>query len=164
MLKPRSLAAALAGAVPDLATDPDRFQCYVERGRLVARATPGLGFEYHYQLAIFVLDYAGEPDAILFPLLQWLRVNQPEQLLNPELRDDALRFEVDLLDQHHCNISIEIQLTETVTAAARDDGGYDLTHGDEPGPVDGEAYAILKELGLLQPGEQPAALWPPAAD
>jgi hypothetical protein len=40
MLKPRSLAAALSGAVPDLATDPDRFQCYVERGRLLARGTP----------------------------------------------------------------------------------------------------------------------------
>jgi len=151
MLKPKSLAAALAGVVPDLITDPDRFRCYVERGRLVARATPALGFEYRYQLTLFLLSYEGEADAILFPLLEWMRANQPEQFLNEDLRGDAIRFEVDLLDDKRCDISIELQLTETVTVTQKEDGGYQLEHLEEPGPIDGDPTGVLRELWMEQP-------------
>lgn len=152
MLKPDSIAKALAGAIPDLSTDPDRFQAYVSRGRVVARGTPGLGFEYRYQLDLFLLAYEGHPDAVFWPLLQWMRVNQPEQFLNDQLRDDAIRFDVDILDGRKCNISIEIQLSESVIATGDDKGGFTLEHIEEPDFGDGEPLGILHEIwGEHQP-------------
>ncbi|WP_454886169.1 phage tail protein [Sphingomonas oryzagri] len=147
MLKPQSLAAALANAVPDLSTDPARFQCHVERGRLIATATPGSGFEYRYQLTLFLLDYAGPADAIFWPLLGWMQINQPEQFLTPDLRDQAIVFDVDILDGDRSNIEIQLQLTESVIVSAGEGGSTVLTHIDEP-----TLESLLEPIDGVPPG------------
>ena len=81
-----------------------------------------------------VLDYAGHADAVMVPLLSWLAVNQPEVLDNPDLREKAVRFEVEFLNASTVDLSIELDLTERVLVKPRasQPGAYDIRHVGEP--------------------------------
>lgn len=137
MIKPNALRAALVAALPEFQTDADRLAIFVDKGRLISRLTPGLGYEYRYRLRIFVEAFTGSPDAIMVPLLLWLRLNQPDLFLRFGREDDTLIFEADILDQSSWDIAISFELTEAVQLIARPDGsGWDITHLPEPQPDD----------------------------
>ena len=139
MRKPASLRAHLTAASPELQRNPDKLAIYVREGHLVAAGAATLSFEYRYTLTAVLLDYAGQADAIMVPLLAWLRVNQVEILENPALREKSVRFEVEYLNKESVDIQIEIDLTEAVAVAPRDEAApagsprrYDIAYVDEP--------------------------------
>ena len=139
MRKPSSLRAHLAAATPELRRDPDKLSIFVRQGKLVTAGAHSLSFEYRYTLSLVVLDYAGHADAIMVPLLAWLRREQIEIFDNPELREKSLRFEVEFINKETVDITIEIDLTEPVivapgTAPASPDTTqrYTVTHAAEP--------------------------------
>lgn len=139
MLKPNSLRAHLTAATPELRRNPDKVSIFVREGRLLAAGAESLSFEYRYTLNVVVLDYAGASNAIMVPLLAWLRANQIEILDNPSLRDKSVRFDVEYLNKETVDISIEIDLTEAVIVAEGEDPAsaetakrYTVSHAAEP--------------------------------
>jgi len=118
MRKPNSLRAHLSAATPELRRDPDKLAIYVREGQLISAGAETLSFEYRYTLNVVLLDYAGQADAIMLPLLAWLRVHQVEILENPALRDKAVRFEVEYQNNETVDISIEVDLSEAVVVSA----------------------------------------------
>jgi hypothetical protein len=52
------------------------------------------------------------------PVLAWLMENQPDAIHNPELREKLFTFEVDILRNDICDISLNLQLTERVIVSA----------------------------------------------
>ncbi|CEJ21834.1 P2 phage tail completion R family protein (fragment) [Xanthomonas citri pv. citri] len=76
-------------------------------------------------------DYAGHPDSVMLPLLEWVQGNQSELLSNPARRGD-IAFEADILANDAVDLSIKLPLTERVVVMAKDGGGYDITHAPEP--------------------------------
>lgn len=149
MLKPNSLRAHLVAAVPELKRDPDKLAIYVRDGKLATTGAGSLSFEYRYTLNLVLLDYASHADAVMVPVLAWLRLHQPEIADNPELRDKAVRFEVEFLNAKTVDLSVELDLTERVIVKRRDGtpaGGpqaFDVRHVGEPGHV-----------GILPAGER----------
>lgn len=137
MIKPGLLRTALEAALPEFLTDRDRLSIFVDRGRMVSRRTPGLAFEYRYGVRLFFEAFTGPPDAIMVPLLLWVRTHQPDLMLRFEREDQAITFAADILDQSSWDILISFELTEAVTLVARGDGsGWDVTHLPEPSPDD----------------------------
>lgn len=139
MLKPPDLRQHLTSAVPDLGRDPEKLIVLAKGGKLVNTGTPSLSFEYRYTLNIIVLDFAGHADGIMVPLLEWARRNQPELFDNEQLRQNAIRFDVEYLTTSTVDLSIEIDLTERVLIRARADGpegALNVIHVGEP-PVPG---------------------------
>lgn len=137
MIKPRALRTALVAALPEFHTDADRLSIFVDKGRLVSRLTPGLSYEYRYRLRMFVEAFTRTPDALMVPLLLWLREHQPDLFLRFDRDDDAVIFEADILDQSSWDIAISFELTEAVRLIARADGsGWDIAHLPEPSPFD----------------------------
>lgn len=114
MLKPASIRAAITAAVPQLQQNPQALHVFIEAGSLRSTMSGGLSCEYSYTLSVTVTDYAGHADALFIPILAWLRYQQPEMLLNPELMRDGFTFEVDFLDHAKCDIQIKLKLTERV--------------------------------------------------
>lgn len=114
MLKPASLRAAITAAVPHLQKNPQDLHVFIESGSLRSTMAGGLSCEYSYTLSITLTDYAGHADLVFIPILAWLRYQQPEMLLNPELMKDGFSFEVDFLAHDKCDIQIKLQLTERV--------------------------------------------------
>lgn len=144
MDKIASLRAALVAPHPDLQDNPDRLKIFVDAGRLVSRYTSRLGFQYRYTVRLFFEGFTKGADQIMVPLLLWLRVHQPDLLLNFQKEDEAIRFAADILDDDSADIAIHFELQESVTVVARPDGsGWDVTHLPEPSPED---PALIPEL------------------
>jgi hypothetical protein len=138
MKKPESLRQHLLASVPTLARDPERLLIFIDTGKIRCTAAPGLSFEYEYTLNVILTDYAGSPDVIMVPLLAWLRVHQPELLLNLEKSSEGIRFEADILDKHKVDLSMTLPLSERVIVKILD-GELHIEHADEP-PMIADAF------------------------
>lgn len=114
MLKPASLRAALTAAVPHLQKNPQALHVFIEAGSLRSTMAGGLSCEYSYTLTATLTDYADHADKVFIPIIAWLRWQQPEMLLNPDLMRDGFTFEVDFLDHAKADIQIKLKLTERV--------------------------------------------------
>lgn len=135
MIKPASLRAALVGACPELARDPARLQVFVDRGRLVSRRTPNLGFEYRYTMRLFFEAFTGSPDDLMVPIVLWLREHQPDLFLRFD-QDEAVQFSADILDDQSWDVAVTFELTEAVRVKPRPCGGWEVIHLTEPSPDD----------------------------
>lgn len=131
MLKPGSLREHLTAAIPFLRQNPEKLLVFIEQGSLASTLAVGFSFEYRFTLSLVLTDYAGHPDAVMVPLLEWLRRNQPELLANPTNRDQ-ITFEADLLANDKVDLEIKIPLTERVGVHAREGGGFEVEHYPEP--------------------------------
>lgn len=134
MKKADSLRATLASACPDLAANPERLLMFIDEGALVSTAAAGLSFEYAYTLNVILTDFAGDPDALMVPLLVWVAIHQVELLDNPQLRGTGITFEADLIDNAKVDLAIKLKLTERVIVRRDGEGKLALEHADEPQP------------------------------
>ncbi len=135
MYKPNSLRAHLSLAVPELARDPDKLSILVRNGRVISTGVPSYSFQYAYTLQIVVLDYASAADAVVLPMLVWMRKHQPEVFDNEDQRAKAIRFEVEYNNTQSVDLMIELDLTERVIVTPQPDqplGQYNIRHVPEP--------------------------------
>ncbi len=131
MKKPQQLRTHLVAAVPALAHNPDRLLIFVEGGGIAGTYQPGLSFEYRYTLELVLTDFAGAPEAVMLPLLQWLTRHQSELLATPSNRD-KLTFEVDVLADDLVDLAIKLPLTERIKVVRDADGTLRLEYLPEP--------------------------------
>ena len=93
MDKPSKLRDTLTKAIPDLAQNPEKLAIFVVGGRVVHTGTDTLSWEYRYSLRVLLTDFAGHADAVMAPLVMWMKTHQPEVFDNPDTREKAIRFE-----------------------------------------------------------------------
>ncbi|HBV40122.1 MAG TPA: phage tail protein [Erwinia sp.] len=123
MNKPQSLRSALNKSVPYVADNPDRLHLFVDSGQLVATSATSaasLSWEYRYTLNVVITDFTGDQNLLMAPVLLWLRENQSDALQNSEAREKLFSFEVDILANDRCDISMDLKLTERVVATTVD--------------------------------------------
>ena len=72
MNKPNSLREHLLNAIQGLKKNPDRLLIFIDSGSVRCTAR-GLSFEYSYTLQVLLTDFAGHPDSVFIPTLEWLR-------------------------------------------------------------------------------------------
>lgn len=118
MNKPQSLRRALNKAVPYVRDNPDKLHLFVDNGSLVATGASSMSWEYRYTLNVIIEDFSGDQNLLMAPVLLWLRENQPDAINNPELREKLLTFEVDILLNNLCDLSLNLQLTERVLVSS----------------------------------------------
>lgn len=116
MNKPQSLRAALNKAVPYVRENPDRLHLFVDNGSLVATSATSISWEYRYTLNVVVTDFTGDQNLLMAPILFWLRDNQSDMLQNTTERERLFTFEVDILGNGACDLSLNLKLTERVVA------------------------------------------------
>ena len=133
MKKPESLKALLLASVPGLNDKPENLSMFIDKGRIAARLSGSLSFEYRYTVNVVVQDYAGDVDALFVPLLAWVADQQPDLLERDQ--QEPFSFESEILDGDLADISIDLELTERVKVA-RTDEGLVVTHLEEPNRAD----------------------------
>lgn len=116
MNKPQSLRRALNKSVPYVDENPDRLHLFVDAGQLVATSAASMSWEYRYTLNVVITDFTGDQNLLMAPVLFWLMENQPDALQNSAEREKLFAFEVDILGNDRCDISMNIRLTERVIA------------------------------------------------
>ncbi len=73
-----------------------------------------MSWEYRYTLNVVIEDFSGNQNLVMAPVLLWLMTNQPDAINNPELREKLFTFDVDILSNDLCDLSLNLQLTERV--------------------------------------------------
>jgi hypothetical protein len=116
MNKPQSLRNALNKSVPYVRENPDRLHLFVDNGSVVATAAASISWEYRYTLNVVITDFTGDQNLLIAPIQLWLRENQPDMLMNASGREQLFTFEVDILDNGACDLSLNLRLTERVLA------------------------------------------------
>ncbi|MEN4769012.1 phage tail protein [Duffyella gerundensis] len=140
MNKPQSLRAALNKAVPYVRENPDRLHLFVDNGSLVATSATSISWEYRYTLNVVVTDFTGDQNLLMAPILFWLRDNQSDMLQNVTERERLFTFEVDILGNGACDLSLNLKLTERVVAQEVD-GSIQVEAVAEPDePADGWGF------------------------
>lgn len=159
MLKPAKLRDHLTRALPELARDPEKLVMFVTAGSIQSTLTAALSYEYGYTLRLLFLDYAGHADAVLAPLLIWLREHQSELLDNPEKRAKAIRFEAEFLSTTTMDLVLELDLSERVLARVRpgQPGALNLVHVDEPAHI--SRHTPAGRLPDGEPGREHWSFW-----
>ncbi|ALV92015.1 MULTISPECIES: phage tail protein [Pantoea] len=114
MLKPQQLRKTLTDSVPLLQRNPDSLNVFIDSGRIVSTLATSLSFEYQYRLNMVITDYTGNIDLLIVPLLEWLRVNEPDIMATKEKQQNGFTFKADVISDTASDISIDLQLTERV--------------------------------------------------
>lgn len=156
MKKPDSLRAYLTQALPALKRNPEALAIFLTEGTIAVRHGANLGFEQRYTLHLVLLNFRGEPEQIFLPLTLWLRVNQPELLLNHDSGVNDIRFNVDVLDDQSVDLEITLPLTEAVDVLPGNQGGYLAKTRDEM-PVEDVPFA--DPLGFFQNVQLTGGKW-----
>lgn len=131
MKKPNQLRKILEQSIPDFVKNPDRLQLYVDGGQIVATGAESFSFEYRYTLNIIITDFAQDIASLIVPIIAYLRINQPEIFENPQMRENAFKFQVDYNNNDTADISFEIKLTERVVSK-KDGDSVQIHYAKEP--------------------------------
>ncbi|MGL4822420.1 MAG: phage tail protein [Plesiomonas shigelloides] len=144
MQKVSQIKQCLLATVPSLNKNPDRLILTVTDGKPVATGAASLSFEWNYKLQIGVIDFAGHPDDIMVPLLAWLRQNQSDLFHNRELRENGIRFEMEMLANDLYDLLITVSLTERVIVTKTEDGiGWEHVPEPPEDPYDGIVWELF---------------------
>lgn len=149
MKKPDSLRTHILAAVKELQRDPERMLIFTDKGNVRCTGATGLSFEYVYDLNFILTEFAGELDAVMIPLLDWVRVNQSELLMNLDKSKDAFKFETVILDNGTVDLSLTFPVTERVIVKRQDDGKLNVSFPDEPqyeAPLDSQPMQLVDNL------------------
>ncbi|MGA4366718.1 hypothetical protein ACVW06_000620 [Pantoea ananatis] len=131
MLKATQLRQVLINSVPLLQQNPDNLTIAIQSGNLVSTLASSLSFEYHFQLAVTISDYAEDIDLIMVPLLTWLRENQPDIMVSDEKLRTGFTFTLEATGDGRSKVNITLQLTERV-CVEQQNGALHITHLPEP--------------------------------
>lgn len=132
MNKPNSLRQHMLEHITELRNDPDRLLIFIENGKVRCTAAAGLSYEYEYGLQMVITDFAGHPDTVIIPLLDWLRTNQHDLLSNYDKNKESIQFDAEIMANDLVDLSITLPLSERVIVRPQADGTLDIQHPNEP--------------------------------
>lgn len=133
MKKPEQIRELLEQHSLLIKTNPDKLHIFIEDGDILTTAAKSLSFEYQYKLNIVILDYAESIDCLMVPVIAWMYVHQNEKMGNSDLRQDAIKLEIEQLNNQSCDIGITLSLTERVIVQ-NGDNGLEYKHLNDKSP------------------------------
>jgi hypothetical protein len=134
MLKPNQLRKALTDSVPLLQCNPDSLNVFIDSGRIVYTLAASLSFEYQYRQNMVITDYTGNIDLLIVPMLEWLRVNEPDIMATKDKQQNGFTFKADVISDTASDISIDLQLSERVIVKQVGDALHVEHVGESPLP------------------------------
>lgn len=135
MLKIDTLRAAITQAIPELAQSPENLRIWIERGAGRCQGTASDAFGFTFQANVLIVEMSADLAVLAHAIFRWLRVNQPDLLVPGK---EGFTFDADILDNRTADVLLQIQLTQNVTVAPTDAGGYALGYLPEPDPLFGD--------------------------
>ena len=72
MKKAELLRAALTAGNAWCKANPEQITVWVEKGHIQIEATGEASFMYHYTIQVLAMDFPGQVDDLMLPLLAWV--------------------------------------------------------------------------------------------
>lgn len=93
--------------------NPELFIVWVEKGHIQIEATGEASFMYHYTIQVLAVDFPGQIDDLMLPLLAWAWEQQPDLLLNPD-NNRKVEFDADIVNDDVADILFKVPARERV--------------------------------------------------
>lgn len=159
------LRSHLLASVPALAEAPERLLTFVDSGTIDYRraeqsATP-YSHQYKTPIRLIVLDWSGDLDPLILPLLAWLAHFEPGLPA-----EKPIEFDAEIISAEKADIELRFLVTERVVA------GFDCTTGRVHAehrvpeyPINADCPQPLREFWGIGPNGEPLLLaaWSEAA-
>lgn len=113
MKKAELLRAALIASNQWCKANPEQFTVWVEKGHIEIQATGESSFMYLYPIQVLAMDFPGQLDDLMLPLLAWVWENQPDLLLNPD-SNKKIEFDADIVSDTIADILLKVPVWERV--------------------------------------------------
>ncbi|MEB6540295.1 phage tail protein [Serratia plymuthica] len=113
MKKAELLRDALIASNQWCKANPEQFTVWVEKGHIEIQATGESSFMYLYPIQILAMDFPGQLDDLMLPLLAWVWENQPDLLLNPD-SNKKIEFDADIVSDDCADILLKVPVWERV--------------------------------------------------
>jgi hypothetical protein len=68
---------------------------------------------YHYTIQVLAMDFPGQIDDLMLPLLAWVWQQQPDLLLNPD-NNRKVEFDADIVNDDVADILFKVPVWERV--------------------------------------------------
>ncbi|KZC83313.1 hypothetical protein AYR46_01660 [Sphingobium yanoikuyae] len=132
MNKLDSLRAAIAQALPELRRSPENLRLWISRGSGRCQGTASDAFGFEYEANVLIVEMGSDFAVLAHAIFRWLRVHQPALVVPP---NEGFTFDVDPLDNGTADVLLQLRLTQSVTVAKKDGGGFDMAYLAEPDPL-----------------------------
>lgn len=129
MRKVKALQQVLKKTLPSL--DIDKIHIFVESGTVIATGGSSNSFEYEYYCSIIIEEYPYSPSIVMAALIAFFRINQIDNLDNEQFRRDAIKFDIDILNDDLIDLAVKVRLTERVLVTDKDHE-IEIKHLSEP--------------------------------
>jgi hypothetical protein len=111
--KAELLRAALIAGNTWCKANPEQITVWVEKGHIQIEATGEASFMYHYTIQVLAMDFPGQIDDLMLPLLAWVWQQQPDLLLNPD-NNRKVEFDADIVNDDVADILFKVPVWERV--------------------------------------------------
>ena len=132
MKKAELLRAALIAGNAWCKANPEQITVWVEKGHIQIEATGEASFMYHYTIQVLAMDFPGQVDDLMLPLLAWVWQQQPDLLLNPD-NNRKVEFDADIINDNVADILFKVPAWERVIVEIVDGKPF-AKHLDESRP------------------------------
>lgn len=113
MKKAELLRDALIASNQWCKANPEQFTVWVEKGHIEIQAAGESSFMYLYPIQVLAMDFPGQLDDLMLPLLAWVWENQPDLLLNPD-SNKKIEFDADIVSDDSADILLKVPVWERV--------------------------------------------------
>ncbi|EIW9279092.1 phage tail protein [Klebsiella pneumoniae] len=113
MKKAELLREALIAANTWCKANPELITVWVEKGSIEAQATGEPSFMYHYTIQVLAVDFPGQVDDLMLPIMAWVWHYQPDLLLNPD-NNRKVEFDADIISDDMADVLFKVPVWERV--------------------------------------------------
>ncbi|MND11427.1 P2 phage tail completion protein R (GpR) [compost metagenome] len=93
--------------------NPELFIAWVEKGHIQIEATGEASFMYHYTIQVLAVEFPGQVDDLMLPIMAWAWWHQPDLLLNPD-KNRQIEFDADIISDDLADILFKVPVWERV--------------------------------------------------
>ncbi|EPK1062757.1 phage tail protein [Klebsiella pneumoniae] len=113
MKKAELLREALIAANTWCKANPELITVWVEKGSIETQATGEPSFMYRYTIQVLAVDFPGQVDDLMLPIMAWVWHYQPDLLLNPD-NNRKVEFDADIISDDMADVLFKVTVWERV--------------------------------------------------
>ncbi|HFQ8755099.1 TPA: phage tail protein [Klebsiella pneumoniae] len=147
MKKAELLREALIAANTWCKANPELITVWVEKGSIETQATGEPSFMYRYTIQVLAVDFPGQVDDLMLPIMAWVWHYQPDLLLNPD-NNRKVEFDADIISDDMADVLFKVPVWERVMVEIVN-GKPVATHLAEDRPrINGGEWEVVFESGF----------------
>lgn len=113
MKKAELLREALIAANTWCKANPELITVWVEKGSIETQATGEPSFMYRYTIQVLAVDFPGQVDDLMLPIMAWVWHYQPDLLLNPD-NNRKVEFDADIISDDMADVLFKVPVWERI--------------------------------------------------